>query len=378
MVNFEKQLFESVQIHASDVVPPSAPANPAIIHTIAATGASPFTDLYLFPAGSSKSLPEYQEDKPPYKADEPPYSLEGFTLASDGAPLGAGATQLWALANANGSLGLGSLTVLHCVTTTCASGEWSQLLPKGNTRLEGVAVQSAPAPEPGSESAWLSRGSERDARVAHLNASGALEEQTLPGSQEPELGNLGGAGAITCPAEHDCWMATGAGWLFHLTDGTEYPQDTDPNFAGVISYRPLDEGELDIYPIGQPLDDSLANQVAPTPPSTQPASAEAPSPKHVHAKPLVTHVKSRLLHHRVLVISFVLTARAHVQLIGRRNKLVVAKTRAESLRAGAHHLSLELNPARWPTKLKFEARPIEASSPSGGGSSGGGSDTIGT
>jgi hypothetical protein len=369
MINFEDQLFESVQIRESDIFPPSAPAgHPAIIHTIAPTGASPFANLYLFPAPHTL-LPEYEPK-------EPPYDLEGFTLASDGAPLGAGATQLWAAANTDSNLGRG-LTVLHCVEAACAGGKWSQVAPEGRAKFGGMTAESTLAPEPGSETAWLPLHSEGYAKVARLNANGSLEEQILPGSQESELGDLGGAGAVTCPAQHDCWMATTAGWLFHLSDGTEYPQDTDPNFAGVITYRPPDEGVPEVYPFGQPSEDTLANQLVSSATSDPPASV-TPTAKHLKAKPLVTHVKSRLMHHRVLVISFVLTARAHVQVIGRSNNRVVAKTPAKWLSPGPHTLSLDLDPDHWPKKLSFEARPRETSTPSGGGTSGGGSDTIST
>jgi hypothetical protein len=252
---------------------------------------------------------------------------------------------------------------------------------------------SVPAPEPGSESAWLSLHSEGEAEVARLNTSGALESrEQLPGPQEAEIGYRGTAGPITCPAPHDCWMATDEGtnpitheqstpgWIFHLTNGTEYPQDTDPNFAGIISYRPPDASVPVVYPELPPEDDSLANQVTlPTqsgPPTTQPSAQSGPPASK--AKPLVMHVKSRLLRGRTLVISFVLTAPAHVQLIGRRGKRVVARTRAQSLRTGAHKLSLSLNPADWPTKLKFEVTPLEAPTPASSGGSAGGSDTVST
>jgi hypothetical protein len=374
MVNFSGELFESVQIAASDVFPPSPPiarTNPAVIHRIAPNESSPtFTNLALYPLqGGAKTLPEYQN-----KAQ--PYELGGFTLASDGSSLGVGATQLWAAANATSNSE--SLTVLHCVEQACASGEgWSQVVPSGTKKLAGVAITSALAPEPGSENVWLSLASELNAKVARMNANGELEAPLVfPGPDEPEVGNRGTAGPINCPAPHDCWMATTTGWLFHYTDGTQYAQDTDPNFAGVITYRPPDAGVPVVYPDLPPVDDSLANQVAPVPTSALSVPAPSTPAKPVKAKALVRRVKSRLVRGRVLVISFVLTARAHVQLIGRRNHHVVAKTRAESLRAGAHTLSLSLNPAVWPTKLNFEVTPVGA--PTAGGGSVGGSDTIST
>jgi hypothetical protein len=137
------------------------------------------------------------------------------------------------------------------------------------------------------------------------------------------------------------------------------------NAYGVIGYRPPDDGIPTIYPIGQPEDDSLANQQPPPAPVAPPLQTLAPT-KAIKSKPLLTHVKSRLLHHRVLAISFTLTARAHVQLVGRRKGRVVARSRDESLKPGRHQLALALNPASWPTGVQFKATPIGASVPAGG------------
>lgn len=404
MVAFAGELYESVQIGAGDAyLPEESPQHPAVIHTIAPGGqtslcdevVSSFCELFIFaedpPPG--RRLPEYGKGVSPA-------GLQGFSLATDGPPTGA-ATQLWAAASPVVSGAPAPLTVLRD-----AEGVWSQVLPAaegksplpaGETLGGAESVQagdrdefgtsSAVAPEPGSANAWLSlRGEGRGgAEVALLDADGTLVEppELLPGSWEPEpVGYRGSAGPIACPAAHDCWMATSLGWLFHLGDGGQQPRNTDPFFDGadgVISYRPPDSGVPTIYPDAPPADDSLANQQPPPAPTGPPAQTPAPPAPRVKAARLLTHVKSRLLHHRVLVVSFTLTARAHVQLLGRRRHRVVASTPKQALKPGRHRLSLRLDPARWPTGVQFKATPIGASAPSGGGSGGSESnDTIGT
>jgi hypothetical protein len=408
MVDFAGELYESVQIGTGDTFLPSEnPKHPAVLHTIAPTGQasscgeaqSPFCEVSIFSEGLQERLPVYGKEVSPA-------ALQGFSLATDGSPLGAGATQLWAAASPVGGGGLpagsmpASLTVLRY-----AGGTWSQILPNpvsgssvlpagsalggAESQLTGGASElgmgEAIAPEPGSDSAWLSlAGGARGALVALLGVDGTVsDEQELPlEAQEPEpVGARGGAGPIVCPAAHDCWMATArSGWLFHLSDGTQPAADTDPFFDGadgVIGYRPPDSGVPVIYPILPPEDDSLANQ-QPPPPPIEPPQTVAPT-KPAKARQLLTHVKSRLLHHRVLVVSFTLTARAHIQLVGRHRRRVVARSPTELLKAGRHKLSLHLNPANWPTGVQFKATPIGAAAPSSGEPGGSGSgDTIGT
>jgi hypothetical protein len=172
------------------------------------------------------------------------------------------------------------------------------------------------------------------------------------------------------------------GWLFHLSDGVALPADRDPLFDGedgVIASRPKDSGVPVIPPDAPPPDDSLANQQPLAPPIEPSEQTPAATVKAKRAKPLLEHVKSHFLHGRVLVVTFTLTARAHVQLLGRRKQKVVASTREETLRPGHHQLSLTLDPARWPTSLQFKANPLGRSAPSSsGGSPGAGPDTVGT
>jgi hypothetical protein len=402
MVGFQGKLYESVQLESGDVwLTEEERRHPAVIHTVAPAGAEPtFENLFIYSPSAKHLLPLYGEKVLPE-------ALSGFDLATDGSGLGTDATSLWAAANPSANPPAGSsrasLTVLRD-----SDGSWSQVLPGpngeeplGEASLAGsqasvgkrqeLGTSGAIAPEPGSGAAWLSLrgGGGTGAKVALLETDGKLAEppDLLPSANE-DVGYRGEAGPLACAAPHDCWMATigettaTSGWLFHLSDGTQPEPDSDPFFDGtdgVIAYRPPDSGVPIVYPDGFAEDDSLANQQPAPPPTAPPQPAPAKPAKAKKSKPLVKDVKSKFLDHRTLVISFTLTARAHVQLIARKDKRIVAKTSDESLRPGAHRLSLSLDPARWPNKLQFQAKPIGASAPSGGGSESSDSgDTIST
>jgi hypothetical protein len=401
MVNFAGELYESVQIREGDTFLPSENLkHPATLHTIAPAEQSSLCNEVQ---GAFCEVFTFSEDPPPgrvlpeYGKEVPPLALQGFSLGTDGSPLGAGATQLWAAANPLPNQWLPAGAKPAAVTVLRYSeGAWSQVLPQaGAPELGGLSgaesmqaggvseggTSEAIAPEPGTDKAWVSLGGE----VARLNPDGTLEEQQqLPDeAQEPEpVGPRGGTGPIACPAAHDCWVATSElGWLFHLSDGAPTPANTDPFFDGadgIVSYRPPDSGVPAIYPDAPPADDSLANQ-QPAPAPIEPPLQTPVAVRHVKGKRLLTHVKSKLLHHTMLVVSFTLTAQAHVQLVGHRKHRVVARTRMESLKAGRHRLSLRLDPARWPTSVQFKATPAGGPAPAGGGSGGSESgDTIGT
>jgi len=382
MVNFGGQLYEGLGIGPQDTyLPTEEPHHPAALRQIAPVGAaapcegipSTFCDVFAFWQAAEQPLPVYPKGVAPD-------GLVGFNLASDGSPLGVGATEMWAGADPATPAPQGappaSVTVLRD-----RQGEWTQVLPVretegkpvpsplGEAALAGASSYVSPerhnvpgagaiAPVPGGESAWLSlRAPSADAVLALLGPHGEVKLEHLPTPEDP-VGVRGQAGPIACAAPNDCWMATTEGWLFHLSDGASHGIDTDPNFAGVISVRPPDDGLPAVYPDLPPLDDSLANQQPAPPPNRAPEQTPAPvEPKH-RSRPLVVRVKSRFLHRRVLVLSFTLTARARVQLLGRRGRRVVASTAPASLRPGRHTLSLGFDPRRWPTKLQFKAKPI--------------------
>jgi hypothetical protein len=389
MAIFNGRLYEGLSVGAEDSYFPSEDAkHPPALRSIAPAGQAPlcegapssFCNVFLF---AGQPLPVYPEGAPPD-------ALGGFYLATDGSPLGAGASQLWAVANPVRTPPPGS-SAAQVTILRDAKGSWAQIAPtrNGPSALPAGATLSGSysdvsrsqpseqgagsiAPEPGTSEAWLSlqEAGGEGATVALLQANvpegqgeasaTILETDHLPGPQDP-VGFSGRAGPIACPAAHDCWMATSEGWLFHLTDGAQLAPSADPLFDGgdgVIAYRPPDSGVPVIYPDAQPADDSLANQQSPPAPTVAPEAPPAKPAKARRPKPLLTHVKSALLHHRLLVISFTLTARAHVRMVGRRDHRVVARTPREALQPGRHRLSLSLDPSRWPTSLSFEAHPI--------------------
>jgi hypothetical protein len=407
MVDFDGEIFESVRV--------GGPANshPSILHTIASAGSPPplFSGLPIVEAATSAN--SGRRPLPVYGSGVSPGILQGFALATDGSAAGEDATQLWAAADPV-EWNAGSVTVLHDVLHHQGNA-WSQVIPGPNGSLppaiegkmltgasaylggslEEPAASETIAPEPGSEDAWISlhsRGGNKGAEVALLGPDGTIaEDDVLPSSQEP-VGFRGQAGPIVCPAPHDCWMATNKGadplsneetvpgWLFHLTDGTRYPRDTDPSFAGVITSRPPDSGVPVVYPDAPPVDNSLANQQPPPAPSGPPVQIlEAPPGGTTPAVAPVQNVHGRLVRRRTFVLSFTLRIRAHVQLIARRKGVVVARSHAESLRPGPHTLSLLLDPRRWPTGFQLKTTPIGAAAPLNGGAGGAGSnDTIST
>ncbi len=148
--------------------------------------------------------------------------------------------------------------------------------------------------------------------------------------------------------------------MFHLTNDSEntertdgYAEDTDPNFAGVITFRPPDESVLQVPSIEPPPEESTAleSRVAPQT-TTPPASTRT-------TKALVTDVSSHIVHRYTLELSFKLTVKARVQLLASRKSRRVAQTAAKTLKAGRHLLVLRLNPRRWPNKLNLKATPLE-------------------
>jgi hypothetical protein len=399
MAMFDGTLYESVQIDTSDTfLPCENQSHPAVLHEIAPEGE-------LFPCGEVESpfrdvaVTEEGVPLPRYSSRASIDGLQGMDLATDGSPLGAGATQIWAAANPqqNVRTAFAPLTILRGVLEN-GETRWSQILPNSHeeSSLTGHllggsptvitapntehGVEDAIAPEPGTNSAWLSLDQNREvhgAEVVHLDAEGEFSEPDqpliLPEAGE-EVGFHGEAGPIVCPAFHDCWLATvqeeagpTPGWLFHLSDGAPIAPDRDPLFDGedgVITYRPPDSGVPVVYPPEPPEDDSLIHQEAEAAKAAETVShaVAGVSPPRTGGEPLLEDVKSSLLHGRTLVISFMLTARARVGLVGRRKHKVVASTRTRLLASGRHKLSLHLDPRLWPTAIQFHATPLGGSS----------------
>lgn len=195
--------------------------------------------------------------------------------------------------------------------------------------------------------------------------TGTIEQKAVLGEAQ-HVGQLGSAGPIACPAQNDCWLATSEGWLFHLTEvpaeanepgrAAGYPEDTDQDLAGVITFRPPDEGVPQLPPNEPPPDTSLANQLPAPPPTTTAVQATTTRTN----KALVTDVSSHVLHRYDLELSFKLAVKARVQLVASRKSRRVAQTAAKTLKAGKHNLMLRLNPRKWPNKINLKATPLEA------------------
>ncbi len=373
---FQTQLFESVNLDPTDDFGSDDPAHPAVLHTIAPPGSSTIfrnvvpSDPTCAGQAICPPLPDYGSDA----SGKPvaPTSLTGLLLSSDWSPSGSfgGTPQLWAVAGPSRQKPPAGTGTPQPIALRFSSGTWTEVLPRLGT-LPADQTPVGVAADPGAGAAWLTLSNSNDsiARVVRVTSSGAVSAPVQLGPDQG-VGPRGAAGPIACPGPEDCWAATSDGWLFHLTDGTQLPQDSDPNFAGVITYRPPDGGIPFIPPDAPPPDTSLADQVPPVVPIDQggtdtgsggdsPGTTKRARTKKVPA--LVTHVSApSIIHRTTLRMTFTLTAAARIQLIGRRGGKIVARSRLVTLRKGKHSIDMKLNVKRWPTKLAFNARPVTA------------------
>jgi hypothetical protein len=372
-------LFESVQITSKDQFVGEERDDPNLLHAIELPGSSAtFSDVLMensVCAGDSScsTLPEYGIDSSGKPVS--PLTLGPLLMSSEYslAQPNNTAAQLWALAVPSGEQPESSSEgAAHTIVLHYSSGAWSQVVggpqPGGNEPFEADETPQHIAVEPGSPDAWVTvepKVPDGEAHVDLLGAEGKILERDVLGIPQG-VGKLGSAGPITCPAVNDCWLATSEGWLFHLTDGTTWPEDTDPNFAGVITYRPSDPSVPQLPPVQPPIDDSLANQTLAPPPPPPPAT-EVPRVN----LPVTANLKEHLVGRDTLELTFKLLAKAHVQLLASRGHKTVAKTPSQTLNVGKHKLELRLNPHKWPTKVELKAKPLHpytGPAPSGGGS----------
>jgi hypothetical protein len=331
---FGGQFFESTfATNADQPVPPEA--RPVLLHRI-----------------SEGALPSQEFVDDPFVPTTDPTGLSFLTL-------GTGGSELWAVGGDSSTAGARPPLAARFV-----NGSFQDLgIDPTSFTTSGSAYPDflGVAPDPGAGDAWVTVGQQTSdfvplpsAEVARIADNGTvLEVDQLPSTGSGQASHGSAAGPIACPAANDCWIVTKEGWLYHLTDGTVYPQDTDPNFAGLIDYRPPDAGTASSPPNSSPLDDSLANQpptVEPTPPPAQTVTSPRP-------KKLVTHTRVKL-RGTTLQLYFTLKVRARVSLAGVRGGRVVARARTRLLSPGRHMLALKLNVHDWPTKLKFAVTPI--------------------
>ena len=188
------------------------------------------------------------------------------------------------------------------------------------------------------------------ATVARIGADGTTALTTLPAAGA----GRGSAARVACPSQNECWMVTWAGWLFHYSDGTPLPVDTDPAFQGTIEFRPNESAEQFI-PDRLPVDDS---QLFAPPPL--PLTEEKPEGGKVkRLPPLLRRIDSEL-HGLRLTVSFTLTRRARVRLLAKRGARTVAQTAPRVFAPGRRSLDLRLSREQYPTRLAFKTKEIKA------------------
>jgi hypothetical protein len=238
----------------------------------------------------------------------------------------------------------------------------------GVLRLGATGFESVPTPspiletpairaigvEPGTEAAWLGGGGAAGAEVRRVTADGTLGPIVhLPQSSE-RLNPKEGAERIVCPAVNQCWMTTHTGWLFHLGGAPPEGVNTDPLMHRLITSRPKDASSRTFVPAGLPEDNSGEIE-------TNKSGGEEPLKPFPESRPrrsIVYAVHQKMIGKLVLQLSFKLRARAHVQLLAKYHKEVVAKTPRLTLGKGPHQLRLKLDPKRWPTGLDFPVHAV--------------------
>jgi hypothetical protein len=185
--------------------------------------------------------------------------------------------------------------------------------------------------------------------VARIDGDGNATVTRLPASGA----GRGSAARVECPSSSECWMVTWAGWIFHYSDGTPLPRDTDPAFQGTIEFRPNESAEQ-FVPDRLPVDDSQLFAPPPLPLTEE----KAKGGKVKRLPPLLRRIDSQL-HGLRLVVSFTLTRRARVALLAKRGGRTVARTPSKVLSPGRHRLSLRLSRDEYPTRLAFKTKEIK-------------------
>ncbi len=358
---FDGRLYESVRIKPP---PTRTLLEPPVLHTINPAGASPTFEG--IPGAADELESPYV---PLYAPDEIREALGPLRLSASG-------DELWAAASvATKEVSNTEHAQVTVARLTSEQGEWRQLLgplttPSGEQEFPHQVLASIAA-EPGGAGAWMALDSQAEAEsgeqnpealalVAHISASGAIsEEQTLPSQSERErgVGAKGAAERLACPAAHDCWLTTTQGWLFHLTTGQESLPVDEEGFSSLIANRPADQGLPQVPPDAPPEESSGPAEAPATGAVTEKPS---PLPETRVAVPLLTGLRSRLVHGSTLELRFHLAVKAQVRLIAKRHGATVASTPSRTLAGGNRKLLLRLNPRRWPTKLDLQTHALAA------------------
>jgi hypothetical protein len=158
---------------------------------------------------------------------------------------------------------------------------------------------------------------------------------------------------------------TASGWLYHWSDGTPGPRNDDPAFAQTITQRPADARTPQLVPDAPPDDDS--ERFRPPPIFVDPPAAPAPAPRaRVHVKrrrPLIRRVRAHARGPRLLVVRFVLSRPAHVQLVAELHGRVLAASPRRRLKAGPASLTLHLPRRFRPARVRFRAHELASHDP---------------
>lgn len=324
---------------------------------------------------------------------------------SDGRPAPVDATDLLALDTDGSQLWAAGGGTLSGAAPPQGSATGPDVYPRGPilARLVGSTFTEVPlsrtfAPDerfvdvaaaPGTDDAWVAvqryddrRSSNARGTVARIGADGTVKDVvTLPTSGS----GRGSIAKIAFTGADEGWAVTSAGWIFHFSDGSwrDRPQDADPAFGELIDFRP-NEAAAQFVPDAPPVDDSRLFAAPPLEIEQTVATStpQATAGKAQRLPALMTKVRSRLRGRTRLVITFSLSRRAKVGVVGRRGKKVVARYRTRTLKPGRHHIVVRLNPRRYPKRLAFQIEELDlpAGTQQGGdddGSAGAG-DTVTT
>jgi hypothetical protein len=368
MRSFEGSVFQSLRLLAGDTRQKHEATVPPLRRIVPGT-----------------SPPEYESvlNVPLYTFGESPLWLDALHLGADGESLwvAAGPSEAGVEAPTEPGVTIARYSKLEWVPVLEEFVEqptpvWNKVVgpettPDGTEAFGADRTAMSIAAEPGSHAAWLATDSRLDARDPKPGAPAALARIGADGSITDRLalpeggGSVGPKGAgehLACPAAHDCWAVTTQGWIFHLSNGEEAGAAPDPAFAELagetpINSRPLDESIPQTQPDTVPEDTSGEREGG----SEQPISEllkSVPSPFASITVPLLSRVRTRLIHGTTLQLSFHLAVKARVRLVAKRKKKTVASSRLQILGAGDHKLRLKLNARRWPTKLDLQTHAL--------------------
>lgn len=340
----EGGLYEGVRIQEREYYPPEEDeSEPFFFHRIMPTGPNPFATI------ATAARLSYGDEGATSE------QLEGFKLSASGG-------SLWAASGA--ATGPARMTVVR----KKAAGAFAQIpLSDPESILEPGDHLGALAAE-SEESAWIGfrrnpegpapgESASNPARLIRVHADGTLDPEISLPRPEEGIGRKGPVAALACPGAEQCWMATSRGWLFHL--GSDPAPNDDPAMHTVIGFRPRDDSLPSVPPIGLPEDTSGASSPYEYTGAGEEPEHERKRPRAPRRRALLVGVHQKLIGGRVLLFTFTLRAKAHVKIVAKRHRQVVAETKRHTMGRGHRSLRLRLDPKRWPTSLDFQVHEVK-------------------